>query len=86
MNNTWAEQCRIWELILVKVENFAPQPSSSSIPAGPGSTSTPPYEQNPGKKRCTCSHVTTEPGDGGYGTTVVEVTTVTTQGKYRLDN
>ena len=83
MDNSKFEACRIWELVPVKVDNPATRPSSSSVPprdSGP----LPPYEGNTGN-RCTCSHVTTEPGDDGFGTTVIEVTTVTTRRKYRLE-
>jgi len=85
MYNSKPESCRIWELVPVKFENFASQSSSSSGPARDYSP-TPPYEQTPGNNCGTCSHVTTEPGDDGYGTTVIEVTTVTTRRKFRLDD
>ena len=83
MDNGWKEQCRIWELIPVRVGNSARQPSSSSVP--PRDTSAPPYEENPGNHCCSCSHSTTEQGGDGFGTTVVEVTTSTTRRKYRLE-
>ena len=79
------EPCRIWELVPVKVENFAAQPSSSSMHRM-DSDPIPPYEEKPGNYSCTCSHLNTEPSDDGFGTTVIEVTTVTTRKKYRRDD
>ena len=88
MENTKPELCRIWKLVPVKFEKVDSQPSasssSSSVPQR-DSSPTPPYEEKAGDHRCTCSHLTTEPGDDGYGTTVIEVTTVTTRKKYRLE-
>lgn len=46
----------------------------------------PPYEEKPGNYSCTCSHLNTEPSDDGFGTTVIEITTVTTRKKYRRDD
>ena len=87
MENTKPETCRIWKLVPVKIEKVASQgpSSSSSVPQGESSP-TPPYEENAGNHCYTCSHLTTEPGDDGFGTTVVEVTTVTTRKKYRLED
>ena len=85
MDNGRPEPCRIWELIPVKVDDFAPRPSSSSVPMRDRS-SVPPYEANPGNNCCTCSHVTTEPDNDGFGVTVTEVTTVTTRKKYRVED
>lgn len=85
MQNTWPEQCRIWELTSVKFDDVAArQPSSSELPRD--STSAPPYEADTGNHCCSCSHVVTEPNDDGFGTTVVEVTTVTTRKKYRVED
>jgi len=84
MDNSKVEPCRIWELIPVKVDDFAPQPSSSSMHQR-DSCSAPPYEANTGNRCCSCSHLTTETDDDGFGTTVVEVTTVTTRKKYRVE-
>jgi len=85
MDNGKLEPCRIWELIPVKVDAFIPQPSSSS--AYPrDSSSAPPYGANTGNRCCTCSHLTTEADDDGFGTTVVEVTTVTTRKKYWVED
>ena len=85
MDNGKLEPCRIWELVPVNVDNFAPQPSSTSVhPRDSGSA--PPYEANMGNRCCTCSHLTTEADDDGFGTTVIEVTTVTTRKKYRVDD
>ena len=81
MDNAKFEACRVWELVPVKVDNFAAQ-SSSSCGSGP----LPPYEGNVGDHCCNCSHITTEPGDDGFGTTVIEVTTVTTRKKYRVED
>jgi len=85
MANTKSEPCRIWELVPVKIENVASQPSSSSVPQR-DSSPIPSYEENAGTHCCTCSHRTTEPSDDGFGTTVIEVTTVTTRNKYRLED
>ena len=82
MDNGKLESCRIWELIPVKVDDFASQPSSSSRDSG----SAPPYEADTGNRCSTCSHLTTETGDDGFGTTVIEVTTVTTRKKYRVED
>ncbi|KAF9649761.1 hypothetical protein BDM02DRAFT_1746722 [Thelephora ganbajun] len=84
MDNGKPEPCRIWELVPVKVDNFPAQPSSSGSQRD--FNPVPPYEENPGNHCCTCSHVTTEPDDGGYGTTIIEVTTVTTRRKFRLED
>lgn len=85
MDNNKPEPCRIWELVPVKVENVASQSSSSSMPQRDYSP-VPSYEENAGNRCCTCSHLTTEPGDDGFGTTVIEVTTVTTRRKYQLED
>ncbi|KAF9649758.1 hypothetical protein BDM02DRAFT_3128122 [Thelephora ganbajun] len=84
MGNSKPGPCRIWELIPVNVDNLPAQPPSSG--SRMDSNSVPPYEESPGNHCCTCSHVTTEPGDGDFGTTVIEVTTVTTRKKYRLED
>ena len=85
MDNARPEPCRIWELIPVKVNNFNSQPSSSKSRTDPNDV--PPYEEPAtGDHSCTCSHTTTEPSDDGYGTTVIEVTTVTTRKKYRVED
>jgi hypothetical protein len=83
MENNKPEPCRIWELVPVKVEDVAPQSSS-----GPQRDSSPThlYEENTGNQCCSCSHLTTEPGDDDFGTTVIEVTTVTTRKKYRFED
>ena len=85
MDNSNLEPCRIWELVPIKVQNVASQSSSSSVPQRDFSP-IPPYEENAGNNCYTCSHLTTEPGDDGFGTTVIEVTTVTTRKKYRLED
>ena len=83
MENTRFQACRVWELIPVKVDNFAVW--YSSPPVSPrGFIPLPPYEEKGGDDSCTYSHVTTEPDDGSLGTTVTEVTTVTTRKRYRL--
>lgn len=84
MANHRFQPCRVWELIPVKVHDPAPQPSTSFAAQGT-SSAVPPYEERPGNHCCSCSHVTKEPVDDGYGTTVVEVTTVTTRKKYRVE-
>jgi len=83
MDNGKPEPCRVWELIPVKLESSS-QPSSSFGVQSSSSTA-PPYEERTGNQCCTCSHVTAEPGDDGYGTTVTEVLTVTTRKKYRVE-
>jgi len=90
MENSKPELCRIWKLVPVKFEKVDSQPSSSSSSSSSSvphrdPSPTPPYEEKAGNYRCTCSHLTTEPGDDGFGTTVIEVTTVTTRKKYRLE-
>jgi len=80
--NSAAELCRIWEL--VRVESVFRQPPPSFVPRR--DSNVPPYEQNAGDDTCTCTHMTTEPGEGGFGTIVTEVTTVTTRRRYQLDN
>jgi len=85
MDNGKLEACRIWELIPVKVDDFDPQPSSSSThPRDSGSA--PPYEANTGNSCCSCTHLATQTDDDGFGTTVIEVTTVTTRKKYRVED
>lgn len=83
MENAKFEACRVWELVPVEVANFASNPSPSH--SRMDSSAVPPYEEPARNNCCTCSHVVTEPGDDGYGTTVVEMTTVTTRKKYRLE-
>jgi len=85
MDNAKFQACRVWELIPVEVSESATYPSSSTVHPR-GSTALPPYDGNTGSGSCTCSHLTTEPGDDGFGTTVIEVTTVTTRKKYRVEN
>ena len=85
MDNGRFEACRIWELIPVKVNNSDPRPSSSSAPPR-DSSPLPSYEGNTGTNCCTCFHHRTEPSDDGFGTTVIEVTTVTTRKKYRVED
>lgn len=85
MENTKPEPCRIWKLVPVRVDNLARQPSLSSF-ATLRDTIDPADEENVGVNCCTCSHLAAEPSDGGFGTTVVEVTTVTTRKKYRLED
>jgi len=85
MDNSRFQACRVWELIPVEVDGFTPQPSSSTVPPRV-SGSLPPYDGNTRNGSCTCSHITTEAGDDGYGTTVIEVTTVTTRKKYRVED
>jgi len=85
MDNSKFAACRIWELIPATLDNFTHQPSSSFVARGdPGAA--PPYEERTGNRCCTCSHVTTAPADDGYGTTVIEVTTVITRKKYRVED
>jgi len=84
MENSKPEPCRIWELVPIKVENSAAQSLSSSVPQR-DSSPIPPYEKT-GNQCCTCSHVLTGCDDDGAGTTVIEVTTVTTRKKYRLED
>ena len=87
MYNKKFESCRVWELIPVRFDNDSTaQPSSSSVPTRDLVSPLPPYERNTGNDSCACSHVTTEPGDDGLGTTVIEVTTVTTRKKYRVED
>ena len=79
------EPCRIWELIPVKVDDFHSESSSSR--SRTDSSAVPPYEEPAtGEHCCTCSHSTTGPSDDDYGTTVIEVTTVTTRKKYRVED
>ena len=79
------EPCRIWELIPVKVDDSHSEPSSSRPRTD--SSAVPPYEEPAtGENCCTCSHSTTGPSDDGYGTTIIEVTTVTTRKKYRVED
>ena len=85
MDNNKFQACRVWELIPVEVDGFSAQPSSSTVPPK-GSSSLPPYEMNSGNGSCTCSHLTKEPDNDGFGTTVIEVTTVTTRKKYRVED
>jgi len=82
MDNGRPEPCRMWELIPAEVNNLARQPSS--FPRPPRYSNS--VEENGGNHCCTCSHLTTEPGDDGFGTTVIEVTTVTTRRKYLLED
>jgi hypothetical protein len=81
MRHDASQACRIWEL--VRVEN-ARQSPPSFVPRR--DSSAPPYEESTGDHTCTCSHLITEPGEDGFGTTVIEVNTVTTRRKYRLDD
>lgn len=81
MENGRFEACRVWELIPVEVGDFPAQPFSTSVPPRDS-----PYEGSTGDRCSTCSHLTTETGDDGLGTTVVEVTTVITRRKYRLED
>ena len=81
MENSKPEACRIWELL--RVETPAGRPTPSYVPQRDASA--PPYEEHTGDT-CTCSHLTTEPSEDGFGTTVIEVTTVTTRRKFRLDD
>jgi hypothetical protein len=87
MDNGRPEPCRIWELIPVKVDSFNSRPSSSKSRMD-SSSAVPPYEEHAasGEHSCTCSHAATEPSDDGYGTTVIEITTVTTRKKYRVED
>jgi len=84
MDNAKFQACRVWELIPVEVDGFSTQPSSSTVPPR-GFSSLPPYDGNPGNGCCTCSHITEEADDDGFGTTVVEATTVTTRKKYQVE-
>ena len=84
MDDSRPEPCRIWKLVPVRVENFGRQSPSSFMPTR--DSSVPPHEEKAGNYRCTCSHLTTELGDDGFGTTVTEVTTVTTRRRYRLED
>ena len=83
MDNSGFQACRVWELIPVRIGDPTAQ-SSSPVLRDPGPL--PPYEENTGNHSCTCSHIATETGDDGFGTTVIEVTTVTTRKKYRLED
>ena len=75
---------RTTELVPVKVENIARQSSSSFVSAR--DSSVPSYGENAGNHSCTCSHLTTELGDDGFRTTVIEVITVITRRRYRLED
>lgn len=84
VDNSKIQPWRVWELILVRIDNSTTPSSSSVIPRNPAPL--PPYEGNTGNRSCACSHTVMEPGDDGFGTTVIEVTTVTTRKKYRLED
>ena len=84
MDNVKPEPCRVWELVPVNVDGAAPQ-QSSSLGTQRNCSAAPPYQERAGNHCCTCSHVASEPNDDGYGKTVVEVTTVTTRKKYRVE-
>lgn len=78
--NGKAAPCRIWELIPVNFHSPATQSPVLPRNSSPG----PPHGEN-AENNC-CSHLTAEPSDDGFGTTVIEVTTVTTRKAYRLDD
>ena len=81
MDNSEPEPCRIWDLVPVKVKNFA---TSSSL-TSEKFQSHPPNKESMENHRWTCSHLTAE-RDNDFRTTVVEVTTVTARKKYRPEN
>jgi len=80
LDNCDLNACRIWKLIPVYLD-AGPQP----VPEA-----TPPYEGDPGKQRCNCSHQTTETDVDDFGTIVTEVTVTTTtktmRKKYRAED
>ena len=84
VDNSKIQPWRVWELILVRIDNSTTPSSPSVIPRNLAPL--PPYEGNTGNRSCACSHTVMEPGDEGFGTTVIEVTTVTTRKKYRLED
>ena len=80
----------LWKLIPVNLDAGSQSVAeATSVRARPGSL--PPYDGNPANQHYTYSHQSTETGDDGFGTTVVEVTTttttntVTTRKKYRVE-
>ena len=79
--------CRVWKFTPVKSVGGEGEPRyQATTPATAGANNAPPlYEQ---EACCSCTHHDTETkdNDGEFGTTVVEVTTVTktTRRKYRV--
>jgi len=74
---------RVWKLIPVKVEGvFTPsRPSSGAL----GSGSLPPYREDATGQPSAHAH-RTESGNDDFGTTVAEVTTITTRKRYRVQD
>lgn len=87
MENSNPETCWIWELIPVGIHDRESPTTQQSTPSAhpKDSVLAPPYEASTGNRCRTCSHVTTETEDHGFGTTVTEVATVTTRIKYRVE-
>ena len=79
--------CRAWKFIFVKSvkAEAEPQPQAAA-PGTTGGNNNPPQYQQEACCSCTCHGTETKDDEGDFGTTVVEVTTVTktTRRKYRV--
>lgn len=78
--------CRVWKLTPIRSVESEAKPQPQVTTSATASDNAPPvYEQ---ETSCSCTHHDTETKDGGedFGTTVIEVTTVTktTRKKYRV--